>query len=38
MKNTAIQTEIDASYLYQKLAENEKDTVISNVYQQMSRI
>lgn len=38
MKNKAIQTEIDASYLYQKLAENEKDTVIADVYKQMSSI
>ncbi len=38
MKNKAIQTEIDASYLYQKLAENEKDEVIANVYSQMSGI
>lgn len=38
MNNKAIQTEIDASYLYQKLAENEKDDVIANVYRQMSSI
>lgn len=38
MKSKAIQTEIDASYLYQKLAENEKDGVIANVYKQMSAI
>ncbi len=38
MNKKAIQTEIDASYLYQKLAENEKDTVIADVYRQMSGI
>ena len=38
MKNKAIQTEIDASYLYQKLGENEKDPVIADVYKQMSGI
>lgn len=38
MKSKAVQTEIDASYLYQKLAENEKDGVIANVYKQMSAI
>jgi len=38
MKNKAIQTEIDAAYLYQKLAENESDRVIANVYKQMSDI
>jgi len=38
MKNKAIQTEIDASYLYEKLSVNEKDTVIADVYKQMSGI
>jgi VIT1/CCC1 family predicted Fe2+/Mn2+ transporter len=38
--NTAksIQTEIDASYLYQKLAEHEEDETVANVYRQMSEI
>ncbi|MBK9727013.1 MAG: VIT1/CCC1 transporter family protein [Saprospiraceae bacterium] len=35
-KNT--QTEIDAYYLYHKLAENEKDPVIKDVFFQMSEI
>ncbi len=34
----SIQTEIDASYLYQKLAEKESDPTIANVYRQMSEI
>jgi VIT1/CCC1 family predicted Fe2+/Mn2+ transporter len=34
----AIQTEIDAWYLYTKLAENEADTVLSDVFRQMSQI
>lgn len=38
MRNKSIQTEIDASYLYQKLAEHEKDPVIANVFAQMSEI
>jgi len=33
-----IQTEIDASFLYQKLAEHETDEIIANVYRQMSDI
>ena len=33
-----IQTEIDASYLYQKLADHESDTTIAGVYQKMSDI
>lgn len=33
-----IQTEIDACFLYQKLAENETDITISNVFRQMSDI
>jgi predicted membrane protein (TIGR00267 family) len=38
MKNQNIQTEIDASFLYLKLAENESDEAIANVYYQMSDI
>ena len=38
MKNKGIQTEIDASYLYQKLAEKETDQTIANVFRQMSEI
>lgn len=38
MKNSSIQTEIDASYLYSKLAENESDEVVANVFRQMSDI
>lgn len=38
MKNKNIQTEIDASFLYQKLADNESDETISNVFRQMSEI
>ena len=33
-----LQTEIDASYLYKKLAENESDETIANVFRQMSEI
>ena len=33
-----VQTEIDASYLYAKLAEHESDSIIANVYRQMSDI
>lgn len=33
-----IQTEIDASFLYQKLAEQESDATIAHVYRQMSEI
>ena len=33
-----IQTEIDACFLYQKLAENEPDATIANVFRQMSEI
>ena len=36
--NNAIQTEIDASYLYGKLAEHESDPTIANVFKQMSEI
>jgi len=38
MKNKNIQTEIDASFLYSKLAEHEKDEVIAGVYRKMSDI
>jgi VIT1/CCC1 family predicted Fe2+/Mn2+ transporter len=38
MKNKNIQTEIDACYLYQKLAENEGDALIAGIYRQMSEI
>ncbi len=33
-----IQTEVDASYLYQKLADNESDSTVSDVFSQMSEI
>jgi vacuolar iron transporter family protein len=36
--NKNIQTEIDASFLYQKLAKHEQDLVIANVFSQMSEI
>ena len=38
MKSKNIQTEIDASFLYQKLAEHEADETIANVFRQMSEI
>ena len=38
MKNKSIQTEIDASFLYNKLAEHETDATIANVFRQMSDI
>lgn len=38
MKNSSLQTEIDAGYLYLKLAENEPDPVIADVFRQMSDI
>ncbi|MBL0051912.1 MAG: VIT1/CCC1 transporter family protein [Bacteroidetes bacterium] len=38
MKNKNIQTEIDASYLYQKLSDNETDETIKYVFRQMSEI
>ncbi len=38
MKYNSIQTEIDASFLYQKLAEHESDEVIASVFRQMSEI
>lgn len=37
-KIKGIQTEIDASYLYMKLAAHEEDPVIANVYTEMSNI
>ncbi|MBL7767304.1 MAG: VIT1/CCC1 transporter family protein [Chitinophagaceae bacterium] len=36
--NKNLQTEIDASYLYQKLAEHEEDETIAHVFRQMSAI
>jgi vacuolar iron transporter family protein len=38
MKLSSIQTEIDASFLYAKLAEKESDPVVANVFSQMSDI
>lgn len=38
MKNKNIQTEIDACFLYQKLADHETDMTIANVFRQMSLI
>lgn len=38
MKNKNIQTEIDACFLYQKLADHEEDPTIANVFKQMSEI
>ncbi len=38
MKNKNIQTEADASFLYQKLAEHEADATLANVFRQMSGI
>jgi VIT1/CCC1 family predicted Fe2+/Mn2+ transporter len=38
MKESNIQTEIDACYLYQKLAEQESDPIIADVYKKMSAI
>lgn len=38
MRNKNIQTEIDACFLYQKLADYETDLTISGVYSQMSDI
>ena len=38
MKIANIQTEIDASYLYLKLAEHEEDETVANVFRQMSEI
>ncbi len=36
--NNNIQTEVDASYLYQKLADSESDATVANVFRQMSEI
>jgi vacuolar iron transporter family protein len=36
--NKNLQTEVDACYLYQKLAEQEKDTTVAHVFSQMSEI
>ncbi|MDR3652930.1 MAG: VIT1/CCC1 transporter family protein [Paludibacter sp.] len=38
MKNRSLQTEIDACYLYRKLAENESDPAVAKVFSQMSEI
>jgi vacuolar iron transporter family protein len=38
MKNSHIQTEIDAGFLYDKLAEHEPDETIANVFRKMSEI
>lgn len=38
MKNKNVQTEIDACYLYRKLAEHESDETVANVFRQMSEI
>jgi vacuolar iron transporter family protein len=38
MKKSNIQTEIDASFLYSKLAEHESDEALVNVFRQMAEI
>jgi vacuolar iron transporter family protein len=38
MKNQSLQTEIDACYLYRKLAENESDEAVANIFRQMAEI
>lgn len=38
MANQNIQTEIDASYLYARLADKEGDVAVKNVYREMSKI
>ena len=38
MKNNHVQTEVDASYLYQQLADHESDKAVANVFRQMSEI
>ena len=38
MRNKGVQTEIDACYLYRKLAENESDEAVANIFQKMSEI
>lgn len=37
-KNKNLQTEVDASYLYNKLADSETDPTVANVFRQMSSI
>ncbi len=38
MTNKSIQTEVDASFLYKLLAENEPDEAVANIFRQMSGI
>lgn len=38
MKSNDIQTEVDAGFLYQKLADHESDPAIANVFRQMCEI
>ena len=38
MRQNNIQTEIDACFLYQKLADNEKDEIVAKVFRKMSEI
>lgn len=38
MKKNRVQTEVDACFLYQKLAEHETDPTLVNVFRQMSEI
>lgn len=38
MKSKSLQTEIDASFLYERLADNEDDATIADVFRQMSEI
>jgi vacuolar iron transporter family protein len=38
MTNQSIQTEVDASFLYKTLAENEQDFLVADVFRQMSDI
>ena len=38
MKTKNLQTEIDAAFLYQKLADHESDAAVKNVFIQMSSI
>jgi VIT1/CCC1 family predicted Fe2+/Mn2+ transporter len=38
MRNKGIQTEIDACFLYRRLAENEKDEAVASVFHQMGDI
>lgn len=37
-KASSIQTEIDAAFLYLKLAENEKDELVAHIFRQMNEI